>query len=87
MNERETPEGWGKVRLGDLVSPSTARIEPTAAGIAPFLSLEHIEPSFRHNQIVEENVLHDFIAEREFHLRQRRRQAFAAGRFSKMIAG
>ncbi|MBX3424254.1 MAG: restriction endonuclease subunit S [Pirellulales bacterium] len=37
------PEGWGTFPLGQLVSPSKEKIEPSRCPDAPYLSLEHIE--------------------------------------------
>ncbi len=37
------PEGWGAAPLGQLISPSNEKIEPSLCPNAPYLSLEHIE--------------------------------------------
>src|SRR5262249_41842584 len=38
------PEGWTMGKLGDVISPSSEKIEPSERSDAPYLSLEHIEP-------------------------------------------
>ncbi|HKI33401.1 MAG TPA: hypothetical protein VKA46_16220 [Gemmataceae bacterium] len=40
----ELPEGWVSVHLGELVSPSSEKVEPGESPNARYLSLEHIEP-------------------------------------------
>jgi type I restriction enzyme, S subunit len=40
----ELPKGWVLAKLGDLVNPSSEKVEPTDRPDAPYLSLEHIEP-------------------------------------------
>jgi type I restriction enzyme, S subunit len=38
------PEGWATALLGQIVSPSKEKVEPSDRPDAPYLSLEHIEP-------------------------------------------
>jgi type I restriction enzyme, S subunit len=46
----ELPEGWVLASLGELLSPSSEKVEPDEKPDAPYLSLEHIEPHT--NQII-----------------------------------
>jgi len=41
--EFEVPEGWAYKKLGEIVSPSKEKIEPTADSNIPYIGLEHIE--------------------------------------------
>lgn len=42
--DTELPEGWAACALGELVQPSSEKVEPNECPDAPYLSLEHIEP-------------------------------------------
>ncbi len=39
----DLPEGWECKKLGEIVSPSKEKIEPTADSTLPYIGLEHIE--------------------------------------------
>ena len=43
LNEFEVPEGWEYKKLGEIVSPSKERFEPTEDSDIPYIGLEHIE--------------------------------------------
>jgi len=39
----DLPEGWECKKLGEIISPSKEKIEPTADSTLPYIGLEHIE--------------------------------------------